>query len=215
MDVSGEHRIPAPPGRVWQLLNDVHVLRVCIPGCEELERTEGNSYRARVTAKLGAIKASFAGRVILSDIDPPHGYTISGQGQGGAAGFARGSAQVRLTDAGDGSTVLRYQGRADVGGKLASVGSRVLHGAVVQTADHFFTRFSAAVANGGVMPDRHAPDRHGPERHGPAEPTIGVAKQVPPEPTVPYTLGQTPAQQNRILAVGVVIMVFVGLLLFA
>lgn len=225
MDFTGQYRIPAPPGRVWQALNDEHVLRVCIPGCQELEKTAADSFRARVATKIGAIKASFAGRVTLSDLDPPNGYTISGQGEGGPAGFARGSARVELAPDGPGATVLTYRAKAEVGGKLASVGSRLVQGVATKTADDFFTRFSAAVSDGGDMarpiPKPHTteqpvrgPSGSPPERHGPAERLVGDIHQVPPVPTIPYTLGQTPKQQNRTLVIGVTLWVFITALIF-
>lgn len=217
MELTGQYRIPAPPGRVWQALNDVAVLRVCIPGCEDLQADGEGGYRARVTARVGAVKASFAGRVALSDLDPPNAYTISGEGSGGAAGFAKGSARVHLAAEGD-VTLLSYTAAAEVGGKLAAVGGRLLHGVAAKTADDFFSRFRSAVADGGPMspaPARQSqaqPDANPavpPERHGPAEPVVGNVGQVPPVPTVPYTLGQTPQQQNRVIVIGLVCWVVV------
>lgn len=207
MDITGQYRIKAPPGRVWQALNDEHVLRVSIPGCESLERLGATEWQARVIARIGAFKAAFAGRVALSDLDPPHGYTISGRGEGGAAGFARGAAQVRLQADGDGGTLLSYQAKAEVGGKLASLGGRLIQGFATKSADDFFTRFGAAVSNGdAAMPTTQPPPRppaQPVEHFGPDETEIGKIRHVPSHPTVPYTLGQTPRQQNRIIMIGV------------
>ncbi len=225
MDLSGEYRIPAPPGRVWQALNDVDILRVSVPGCQEMEKTDENAFRAKVQTKIGAIKATFTGRVTLSDIDPPNGYTISGQGEGGPAGFAKGSARVRLKADGADTTILTYVAKADVGGKLASVGNRLVQGVAAKTAEEFFSRFCAAVTEGGVMtnpphpesmpgrPEERQDQARGPEHRGPAEPTVGVARQVPSEPTVPYTIGMTPGRQNRVIVIaGVIWLLIVGLI---
>lgn len=145
MDVSGSYRIAASRERVWQALNDPDILRACIPGCQELRRDSDGAYDARVTTRIGSIKATFNGRMTLSDLDPPNGYTISGQGNGGAAGFAKGSARVRL--AGDGAgTLLTYSAKADIGGKIASLGNRLMQGVAVKTADDFFGRFSTLLA---------------------------------------------------------------------
>lgn len=214
MDLSGEHRIPAPPATVWRALNDVGVLRDCIPGCEDVAATEPNHFRARVTARIGAIRATFNGRVSLSDLDPPNGYTISGQGEGGAAGFVRGSARVTLAAVDDDTTILGYVAKADVGGKLAAVGSRLVQGVAASTAAQFFDRFAAAAAAYGdamALPqpkrDDHDQPRpaSSPEHRGPAVATTPIIDPVPPEPTVPYTLGQTPRTQNAIIATGIIL----------
>ncbi len=147
MDLTGEYRIPAKREKVWEALNDPDVLKQCIDGCEELDKTSDTEFTAKVTAKVGPVKAKFAGKVTLSDIDPPNGYTISGEGQGGVAGFAKGGAAVKLTED-NGDTVLTYEAKAEVGGKLASVGSRLVEGVAKKTADDFFGKFSELV--GGV-----------------------------------------------------------------
>jgi carbon monoxide dehydrogenase subunit G len=144
MDISGEYRIPAPRQKVWEALNDPAVLRASIPGCEELEAVSPTEYAAKVKAKVGAVSARFGGKVTLSDIVAPESYTISGQGQGGVAGFAKGSARVTLTEDGA-ETILRYDAKADVGGKIAAVGSRLIQGVATKTADDFFTAFAAIV----------------------------------------------------------------------
>lgn len=145
MQMSGEYRIPAPREAVWEALNDPEILKQCIPGCDELVRSGDNAFEAKVTAKVGPVRAKFGGKVELSDIDPPNGYTISGQGQGGAAGFAKGGAKVSLAEDG-GETVLSYTVDASVGGKLAQIGSRLIDATAKKMADDFFTGFVAAVA---------------------------------------------------------------------
>ena len=141
MDLSGEYRIPAPREKVWDALNDPEILKQCIEGCEELNREGENGFTAKVTAKIGPVKAKFGGKVTLENIDPPNGYTIRGEGAGGVAGFAKGSADVKLTQDGA-DTVLNYTARAEVGGKLASIGSRLVEGVAKKTADDFFGKFS-------------------------------------------------------------------------
>jgi uncharacterized protein len=144
MDMTGERRIPAPRQTVWEALNDPEVLKVSIPGCETLEKLEGDQMRATAAVKVGPISARFTGKVQLTDIDPPNGYRISGEGQGGVAGFAKGGANVALADDGPG-TVLSYQVNAQVGGKLAQLGGRLIDATAKQMADAFFDRFSAQV----------------------------------------------------------------------
>src|SRR5688572_22473226 len=147
MDLTGEYRIPAPRETVWAALNNPDVLRACIPGCEELNKTSDTELVAKVVAKIGPVKAAFGGKVTLSDLDPPNGYTITGEGQGGAAGFARGGAKVRLEQADGGTgTVLRYAADAQIGGKLAQIGSRLVEGTARKLADEFFAAFAAQAA---------------------------------------------------------------------
>jgi len=149
MDMTGEYRIAAPRAKVWAALNDAEILRQAIPGCDEIEKTSDISFTAKVTAKVGPVKASFGGKVTLSDMDPPNGYTISGEGSGGVAGFAKGGAKVGLVDDGAG-TLLTYAVDAQVGGKLAQIGSRLIDGTARKMAEEFFSRFAALVAEGEV-----------------------------------------------------------------
>lgn len=144
MDMTGEYRIPAPRQQVWEALNDPETLRRAIDGCEELKRVGDNQFEAKVTAKVGPVKARFGGKVTLEDLNPPTSYRIVGEGSGGAAGFAKGGAAVHLSDDGDG-TILRYEAKADVGGKLAQIGSRLISGTAKKMADEFFGRFSKLV----------------------------------------------------------------------
>ena len=144
MDLTGEYRIPAARQDVWEALNDPEVLKQCIDGCQELSKDSDTQFSAKVTAKVGPVKAKFSGKVTLSDLDPPNGYKISGEGQGGVAGFAKGGATVKLTEDGA-DTVLSYSANAEVGGKLASVGSRLVEGVAKKQADDFFGKFSEIV----------------------------------------------------------------------
>ena len=147
MDLTGEYRIPAPREAVWKALNDPEILKQSIPGCEEIQKLSDTEMTAKVTARVGPVKASFAGKVTLSDLDPPNGYKISGEGQGGVAGFARGGADVRLKpDESGAGTILTYTANAAVGGKLAQIGSRLIEGAAKQTADQFFSKFAEIVS---------------------------------------------------------------------
>ena len=145
MDMSGERRILAPRDRVWRGLNDPDVLKASIPGCETLEKVSDNELKAIASVKIGPIAARFTGRVNMTDIDPPNGYHISGEGQGGVAGFAKGGATVRLTEDG-GGTLLAYDVKAQVGGKIAQLGARLVDASARQMAEAFFTRFAAQVA---------------------------------------------------------------------
>ena len=153
MDLSGEYRIPAPRERVWAMLNDPDVLRVCIPGCEELEQTADNAFSARVTTKVGPVKATFNGNVTLENINAPEGYTITGEGKGGVAGFASGGADVHLAEDGA-ETLLTYKASAKVGGKLAQLGSRLLDSTARKLADQFFAKFAEMA--GGAAPEAAA-----------------------------------------------------------
>jgi hypothetical protein len=145
MDMTGEYRIAAPRQKVWEALNDPEILRGCIPGCESLEKLSDTEMMGKVAAKVGPVSAKFSGKVTLSDLDPPNGYRISGEGSGGAAGFAKGGADVKLGDDGAGGTILSYKVDAQIGGKLAQIGSRLIDGVSRKMADDFFSRFSAAV----------------------------------------------------------------------
>ncbi len=128
------------------MLNDPAVLKACIPGCQSLERTSETSFSAVAKIKIGPVGASFKGNVQLSDIDAPNGYTISGEGEGGIAGFAKGGAKVALADAPGGGTILKYDVEANVGGKIAQLGSRLIAGVAKSMADKFFAGFAAAAA---------------------------------------------------------------------
>jgi carbon monoxide dehydrogenase subunit G len=144
MTMSGEQQLSAPRERVWAALNDAEVLKVCIPGCETLDKLSDTEFQAVATNKIGPVKARFKGKVTLSELDPPNGYRISGEGDGGIAGFAKGGATVKLTDK-DGGTLLTYNVEAQIGGKLAQLGQRLINGVAKKLADDFFAKFAAAV----------------------------------------------------------------------
>ena len=141
MEMTGEQLIPVPQQRVWEGLNDPEVLKACIPGCETIERVSDTEYRVAMTAAVGPVKAKFNGKLLLADLNPPNSYTLSFEGSGGAAGFGKGGAQVALAPDGAG-TKLTYKASAQVGGKLAQVGSRLIDGVSRKMADEFFQRFN-------------------------------------------------------------------------
>ena len=166
MTMNGEVQLAAPREAVWAKLNDPEVLKACIPGCEELERTEDNGFRAVAKMKVGPVSARFKGKVTLSDLDPPNGYKISGEGEGGVAGFAKGGATVGLADK-DGGTLLTYNVEAQIGGKLAQLGQRLINGTAKKLADEFFSNFAKAVAGRLTTPVSHVPGEVAHYRDGP------------------------------------------------
>lgn len=180
MQMTGEYRIEAPRDKVWAALNDPEVLKASIPGCEEMQQTGDDSFEAKVRAKVGPVSARFAGAVKLSDINPPESYTISGEGKGGAAGFASGGAKVRLAEVDGGATQLHYEVDAKVGGKLAQLGSRLIDSTAKKMADQFFANFATTVA--GQAPEGGT--------------ATGGAEPPKPEAAAPApATGPTPEQQ--------------------
>ena len=149
MEMHGELRIPAPRQAVWERLNDAETLKTCIPGCQEIEKTSDTEFTAKVRARVGPVSATFNGKVTLTDLNPPAGYTITGEGTGGVAGFAKGSATVALEEDGA-ETVLRYGVQAQVGGKLAQIGSRLIDATARKMSDEFFKNFVGAVTPGSA-----------------------------------------------------------------
>lgn len=151
MEFRGEQLIPAAIDKVWAGLNDPDILRQSIPGCSEMLATGEGEFTASVVAKVGPVSATFKGKVQLGDLDPPHGYTLSGRGQGGPAGFAKGVAKIRLSERGE-STLLAYEANVEIGGKLASVGGRLIQSVAKKNADDFFAAFSRVLtgASGGA-----------------------------------------------------------------
>ena len=145
MEMTGEVRIPASRGVVWAALNDPEVLKASIPGCTDLQKLSDSTMAATVHAKVGMVRATFTGAVILTNVNPPESYTITGEGKGGVAGFAKGSADVRLAEDGGNGTILRYTARGQVGGKLAQIGARLIDATAKQMADQFFAAFAAHV----------------------------------------------------------------------
>lgn len=155
MKMTGEEMIPAPRAAVWKALNDPDILKQAIPGCEEITKVSDTEMQAKVIAKVGPVKATFLGVVQLSDLDPPNGYRISGEGKGGIAGFAKGGATIRLEDAPEG-TKLIYDVDAQVGGKLAMLGSRLIDSTARSMATQFFEKFAELA--GGRVPTSEPPE---------------------------------------------------------
>jgi carbon monoxide dehydrogenase subunit G len=181
MDMTGERRIPAPRQRVWTALNDPAVLKACIPGCESLEKTSDTDLKATAAIRIGPISARFTGKVQLLDLDPPNSYRIEGEGAGGVAGFAKGGAVVRLADDGEAATLLTYDVKAQVGGKIAQLGARLIDATAKQMADLFFNNFVAQVAAGEAHPVAIA------------TPDTVPAAPVPPEAVAPKPMAAPPA----------------------
>ena len=169
MDMTGERRIPAPREQVWAALNDPSILKAAIPGCETLEKQSPTEMTATATVRIGPIAAKFAGKVHLSDLDPPNGYRIAGEGQGGVAGFAKGGASVTLLPDGA-DTILKYEVQAQVGGKIAQLGARLIDATARQMADLFFDRFAGLVSAPADAPAPVAP------------PPVGLLDMLPAEP---------------------------------
>ena len=177
MKMNGEIRVPTDRETVWRALNDPEVLKDCLPGCQEIEKTSETEMTATLVIKVGPVKATFAGGVTLSDLDPPNGYTISGQGQGGAAGFASGEAKVRLVADG-GETVVHYDVDAKVGGKLAQIGSRLIDSTAKKLSKQFFDSLAEKLGGGE---DAEAEDAAEPE----PEPAAPPRPEPPADPSPP------------------------------
>ena len=152
MEMSGEYRIAAPRARVWAALNDPAVLKESIPGCQELTKVSDTEMNAVVQAKVGMVRATFQGSVTLSNLNPPESYTITGEGKGGVAGFAKGGADVLLAEDGPEVTVLKYTAKGQVGGKLAQIGARLIDATAKQMAEQFFSKFAEKVGGGAAVP---------------------------------------------------------------
>jgi uncharacterized protein len=146
MEMTNSRVVPAPVAAVWQALNDPAALKACIPGCESLERIGDDEWQATMAARVGPVSAKFSGKMRMVDSTPPLGYTLQFEGQGGAAGFANGEAKVTLAPTADNQTTLTYVAKAQVGGKLAQIGSRLIDGAAAKLAEEFFEKFSAQFA---------------------------------------------------------------------
>lgn len=177
MDFTGRYVIPAPPETVWDAIQNPDILKACIPGCESLEKTADNAFEARTTLKIGPVKATFKGKVILDEMEPPRRCVLRGEGQGGVAGFAKGEAEVLLTPE-DGQTVLTYTAKASIGGKLAQIGQRLIDGAAKQVADDFFSRFVDAISP-PVVDHPGAPALDGSEQSAPNIPATTEAAPAP------------------------------------
>ena len=162
MELTETYTLPVPQQRAWEALNDTEILRASIPGCDSIEPDGENAYAVSLSASVGPVKARFKGRMELTDIDAPNTYTIVFEGQGGAAGFGKGQTHVKLEPDGDEATKLTYTSTAQVGGKLAQIGSRLIDGAARKLAGEFFRRFSEQVSGGGDTAQglRGATNRH-------------------------------------------------------
>ena len=174
MEMTGEQLIPASQLDTWNALNDPEILKACVPGCETIEKTAENEYQVLMVARVGPVSAKFKGKLALSDLDPPNAYSIAFEGQGGAAGFGKGGAQVRLATESDG-TRLSYSVKASVGGKLAQIGSRLVAAAAKKIANDFFQAFNDKVAGAHAPPAHEEHAAH--EEHHP--------EPVPPDPDMP------------------------------
>jgi uncharacterized protein len=178
MDMTGERRIPAPRKMVWDALNDPEVLKACIPGCEKLEAVSPTDLLATAAVRIGPIATRFNGKVHLSDIDEPNGYTISGEGQGGVAGFAKGGAKVHLADVESAITRLTYEVQAQVGGKIAQLGARLIDSTAKSMADAFFDNFTKELTlKMGPSPERAFPS-------APGEAVMPVSPAAVPRPAI-------------------------------
>lgn len=193
MDLAGEYHIPASRQAVWDALNDPDVLKDCIPGCKSLEKGENGELAATVVSKIGPVKATFKGEVRLENLNPPESYSIVGEGKGGVAGFAKGGADVKLTEDGEG-TILTYEAKAQVGGKLAQLGSRLIDSTAKKMANDFFGAFSArvggAAADTGTDAPAEAPVAAEPVTEAAAEPADSEPK---PQPAASPAPSATPA----------------------
>jgi carbon monoxide dehydrogenase subunit G len=172
MEMTGERRIPAPRQTVWEALNDPEALRVAIPGCEAVNRTADDRFEAKVAVKLGPMAAKFAAKVHLENLNPPASYTISGEGNGGAMGFAKGGADVALEELGPSDTLLKYHVKANVGGKIAQLGARLIDSTAKQMADQFFDKFAANLTPAPVVAAALSP--------GPTEPMAAPVHEAAP-----------------------------------
>ena len=193
MEMTGEQLIPASQQHTWDALNDPEILKVCVPGCDSIEKTGENEYLVLMVARIGPVSAKFKGKLALSELDPPNSYSIAFEGQGGVAGFGKGGAQVRLAPEGEG-TRLAYSVKASVGGKLAQIGSRLVDAAAKKIANDFFRAFNDQVAAAHAAPGH---DEH--EEHLPGP--------VPPDPDMP-TL---PSSSMAFFAAGALVVVAVCL----
>jgi carbon monoxide dehydrogenase subunit G len=181
MEMSGEERIPATQGETWAALNDPEILKACVPGCESIERVAENEYQVLMVARIGPVSAKFKGKLQLSDLDPPNSYAIAFEGQGGAAGFGKGSARVQLAPEGAG-TLLQYQVKASVGGKLAQIGSRLVDAAARKISQDFFAAFNEKVGAlhgaAGAEAGAHGDHEPGPVPRDPDLPRVSDASLI-------------------------------------
>ena len=161
MEMTGEQRIQASQDDTWAALNDPGILKACVPGCESIDRVSDAEYAVQMTARVGPVSAKFKGKLTLSNLKPPHSYSIAFEGQGGVAGFAKGCAEVDLAREGEHATKLTYKAKANVGGKLAQIGSRLVDAAANKVANDFFTAFNEKMAELHGAHEKH--EAHHPE----------------------------------------------------
>jgi carbon monoxide dehydrogenase subunit G len=190
MELTSSRKLPAAPDVVWKALNDPSVLKDCIPGCEQLEREADNTWKTIIATRIGPVSARFTGKISIVDAQPPTGYTLRFEGQGGPAGFADGEAKVTLAPADAGQTMLSYAAKARIGGKIAQIGSRLVDGAAMKLADDFFARFAERVAPSAVE--------------------IAVAA---PAATSTVAPGRDPAHVIRIVAIVAIVLLLIVLYL--
>ena len=197
MEMKGDQLVPASQASTWAALNDPEILKVCVPGCESIERVTDNEYAVAMTARIGPVAAKFKGKLTLSDLKPPQSYSIAFEGQGGVAGFGKGGAQVQLAPEAHG-TRLTYQVKANVGGKLAQIGSRLVDAAARKLANDFFTAFNEKVAS-----------LHGAAAHGAHEEHAEHhAEPVPRDPDLP----DLPQSSLAFFAAGALVVFVVALI---
>jgi len=205
MEMSGEQLIPATQKQTWDALNDPEILKACVPGCESIEKTGENEYEVRMTARIGPVSAKFKGKLGLSDLDPPNSYSIAFEGQGGVAGFGKGGAKVQLAPEGH-NTKLVYQVKANVGGKLAQIGSRLVDAAAKKLSVEFFNAFNAKVAT--LYPAHGTGGGHGDDPHGGAHGEDHHPEPVADDPDKPRVDDAT----LRFLAAGSLVVFAVSLM---
>ncbi len=193
MEMTGEQLIQASQADTWAALNDPEVLKACVPGCETIDKTNDTEYVVQMTARVGPVSAKFKGKLTLSNIKPPHSYSIAFEGQGGVAGFAKGGADVGLVPEGH-ATRLSYKVKANVGGKLAQIGSRLVDAAANKVANEFFVAFNAKVGKPVDAAEDHHHDRH--------------PEPVPRDPGLP----QVSDASLAFFAAGVLVVFVVGLI---
>jgi carbon monoxide dehydrogenase subunit G len=211
MEMKGEQRIAAPRARVWEALNDPEVLRQCIPGCQSLEKVSDDRLQAVVEIKIGPIGARFNGAVTISDANPPESYTISGEGQGGTVGNAKGGAKVRLAEVDGGATLLSYDVDAQVGGRLAQLGGPIIDATAKQLAGRFFTRFGEVVETPAAAPAEPAPTAAAAEAPAAAIPTPHPAAMAVPAPApAPAVRAGAPWGWVVVIALGLITGYYLG-----
>ena len=211
MDLKGEYRIRASRSDVWAMINDPQVLKDCIPGCDSLDGSLEDGFTARVTTKIGPIKATFDGSVKLSNIQAPESYTISGEGKGGVAGFAKGGADVHLAEA-EGETILSYTAKAQVGGKLAQLGARLIDSTAKKLADEFFASLAARASAPAAAVERGSAAYEAVIVDGNAEPAAAVTAPAAAAPS-PVTQPTASSNKSTLLLIGLAVVVIAAIVI--